>query len=84
MPMISLSLETEKKIEELVATGHYDNGDEVVKRALEALTAESELPTEIPTNSKSGFGCMKGTIKYMGDIITPIDDWFENGRGFHK
>ncbi len=31
------------------------------------------VPVE-PEEPKSGFGCMAGTIKIVGDIISPIED----------
>ncbi len=35
------------------------------------------LPPPAPKPAKSGFGCMRGTIEILGDIVEPLgsEDW---------
>ncbi len=40
------------------------------------VVAELSRPRAVPSRKKSIFGCMKGRIKILGDIVSPLDvEW---------
>ncbi|NET61148.1 MAG: hypothetical protein F6K47_34980 [Symploca sp. SIO2E6] len=65
-------------IQAQVKLGAYANPDEFVTHVLEQFQTQQLVPQSTPEPSQQSteplFGCLKGWVTIVGDIVEPIED----------